>query len=484
MAILGLLEERDLHGYEIRRRCASTSASWPTSRSAPSTRPSPAWRSQVRSWPPRVGRPDRPGGTPPRHRVPHAASSPLCAPGATPRPGSPRPQGLPDHRRGPAALRRAARGRRHRGRRAELRAPPGLRPPPGPPGSPALLERRRASSCSASARWRRPAPTSTSTPAPWFSTRPTASPATSAGSTPSSRPNAPTSPLPAPNRRPDEPAVPTRRRSFMSSPIRVAIAGVGNCASSLVQGITYYRDAEPDDIVPGLMHVELGGYHVRDLESVAAFDVDPTKVGTDLGKAIDAGQNNTLNFADVGELGGDRAAGSDARRPGQVLPGGRRRVARRARRRRPGPARRPGRRPRLLPAGRLRGGPALLRPGLPRRGRRLRQRHPRLHRLGPRVGEAVPRRRRADRRRRHQEPGGRHHRAPRADPPLRGPRPDPGPHLPAQRRRQHGLQEHARARAPRVEEDLQDPGRHQPARGQRPRRRRRAHRARPTTCPG
>src|SRR6516162_3793635 len=89
----------------------------------------------------------------------------------------------------------------------------------------------------------------------------------------------------------------------MSSPIRLAIAGVGNCASSLVQGITYYRDAEPDDVVPGLMHVKLGGYHVRDLVPVAAFDVDQAKAGTDLGKAIHAGHNNTVRFAEVGELG-------------------------------------------------------------------------------------------------------------------------------------------------------------------------------------
>ena len=89
----------------------------------------------------------------------------------------------------------------------------------------------------------------------------------------------------------------------MHSPIRLAIAGVGNCASSLVQGITYYRDADPGDVVPGLMHVELGGYHVRDIVPVAAFDVDQAKVGTDLGKAIHAGQNNTIRFAEVGELG-------------------------------------------------------------------------------------------------------------------------------------------------------------------------------------
>jgi len=84
--------------------------------------------------------------------------------------------------------------------------------------------------------------------------------------------------------------------------IRVAIAGVGNCASSLVQGIEYYRDADPADEVPGLMHVRLGGYHVGDVDFVAAFDVDAAKVGLDLGKAISAGQNNTIKFANVGQL--------------------------------------------------------------------------------------------------------------------------------------------------------------------------------------
>ena len=84
--------------------------------------------------------------------------------------------------------------------------------------------------------------------------------------------------------------------------LRLAIAGVGNCANSLVQGLEYYRDANPADNVPGLMHVELGGYHVGDIEVVAAFDVDATKVGQDVGKAIWAGQNNTIKFANVGEL--------------------------------------------------------------------------------------------------------------------------------------------------------------------------------------
>ncbi len=89
----------------------------------------------------------------------------------------------------------------------------------------------------------------------------------------------------------------------MSKKIRVAIAGVGNCASSLIQGIEYYRDADPQDTVPGLMHVALGGYHVADVDFVAAFDVDAAKVGLDLGKAIFAGQNNTIRFASVGDLG-------------------------------------------------------------------------------------------------------------------------------------------------------------------------------------
>ncbi|HEX2850598.1 MAG TPA: inositol-3-phosphate synthase [Acidimicrobiales bacterium] len=87
------------------------------------------------------------------------------------------------------------------------------------------------------------------------------------------------------------------------SKIRVAIAGVGNCASSLIQGVEHYRDADPAERVPGLMHVVLGGYHVGDVEFVAAFDVDATKVGLDLGKAIYAESNNTIRFADVPELG-------------------------------------------------------------------------------------------------------------------------------------------------------------------------------------
>ena len=84
--------------------------------------------------------------------------------------------------------------------------------------------------------------------------------------------------------------------------VRVAIIGVGNCASSLVQGVQYYRDADPAARVPGLMNVELGGYHVRDVEFVAAFDVDAKKVGRDLSEAIVASENNTIKIADVPPL--------------------------------------------------------------------------------------------------------------------------------------------------------------------------------------
>lgn len=85
--------------------------------------------------------------------------------------------------------------------------------------------------------------------------------------------------------------------------IRVAIVGVGNCASSLVQGVEYYKDADPNDSVPGLMHVQFGDYHVSDIEFVAAFDVDAKKVGEDLSHAIFASENNTIKISDVAPTG-------------------------------------------------------------------------------------------------------------------------------------------------------------------------------------
>jgi len=90
-----------------------------------------------------------------------------------------------------------------------------------------------------------------------------------------------------------------RETSTVSKKVRVAIIGVGNCASSLVQGVEYYRNASETDSVPGLMHVNLGGYHINDIEFSAAFDIDSTKVGKDLSEAIFSGQNNTYKFADV-----------------------------------------------------------------------------------------------------------------------------------------------------------------------------------------
>jgi myo-inositol-1-phosphate synthase len=89
----------------------------------------------------------------------------------------------------------------------------------------------------------------------------------------------------------------------VSDTVNVAIIGVGNCASSLVQGIQYYKDAAPDEFVPGLMHVDLGGYHVRDIKFTAAFDINATKVGKDLSEAIFAEPNNTIKLADVPHLG-------------------------------------------------------------------------------------------------------------------------------------------------------------------------------------
>ncbi len=92
---------------------------------------------------------------------------------------------------------------------------------------------------------------------------------------------------------------------YQNEKVRVAIIGVGNCANAFVQGVQYYRDADPAARVPGLMHVDLGGYHVRDIEFSAAFDIDSEKVGKDLSEAIWAGQNDTIRFLeeDVQHLG-------------------------------------------------------------------------------------------------------------------------------------------------------------------------------------
>src|SRR6266567_4683386 len=92
-------------------------------------------------------------------------------------------------------------------------------------------------------------------------------------------------------------------RNRPTEKVRVAVIGVGNCANSLVQGVHYYRDADPGQFVPGLMHVDLGGYHIRDIEFTAAFDVTTDKVGKDLADAIWAYPNDTIKFADVPQTG-------------------------------------------------------------------------------------------------------------------------------------------------------------------------------------
>ena len=135
--------------------------------------------------------------------------------------------------------------------------------------------------------------------------------------------------------------------------IRVAIVGVGNCASSLVQGRYYYENAKDDDFVPGLMHVNLGGYHVRDIEFVAAFDIDKNKVGKDLSEAIYTKPNNTYVFQQVPEHRRQGRARHDPRRPRQVPQPDHREGARPDGRHRRHPQGARGRRHGLVPAGRL-----------------------------------------------------------------------------------------------------------------------------------
>jgi myo-inositol-1-phosphate synthase len=92
-------------------------------------------------------------------------------------------------------------------------------------------------------------------------------------------------------------------RKSENGKVRVAVIGIGNCASALIQGVQFYKDARDDAFVPGLMHARLGGYHVHDIEFTAGFDIDVEKVGNDLSEAIFAGPNNTVKFADVPHLG-------------------------------------------------------------------------------------------------------------------------------------------------------------------------------------
>ena len=269
--------------------------------------------------------------------------------------------------------------------------------------------------------------------------------------------------------------------------VRVAIVGVGNCATSLIQGVHYYRDADPTGTVPGLMHVTFGDYHVSDVEFVAAFDVDDKKVGKDLSEAINASENNTIKICDVPTLGIEVQRGhtldglgkyyretieESAAEPVdvvQVLKDTQADVL-----------------VSYLPVGSeeadkfyaqcaidagvgfvnalpvfIASDPVWAKKfedaGVPIVGDDIKSQ------VGATITHRVMAKLFEDR------------------------GVDAGPHLPAQRRRQHGLQEHARARAPGVQEGLQDPGRDlQPAPARWPARSTTATctSARPTTSPG
>ena len=225
------------------------------------------------------------------------------------------------------------------------------------------------------------------------------------------------------------------------------------------------------------MHVKFGQYHVSDIEFVAAFDVDAKKVGRDLSEAIGASENNTIKIADVPAVGRTGAARPHPRRSRQVLPRDDRGVRRASRWTSSRRSRRQRRRARSATC-----------PSAPRHAAKFYAQCaidakvafvnalPVFIAGTPEWAREVRRRRCPDRRRRHQEPGRRDHHPPRAGQAVRGPRRRGAAHLAAQRRRQHGLHEHARARPPGVEEDLQDPVGHLAGPRPRPGQAQRAHR--------
>ena len=240
---------------------------------------------------------------------------------------------------------------------------------------------------------------------------------------PSPRPSFP-SPraTPACPHRPGRPRRPGGDQTPMGK-LRVAIVGVGNCASSLVQGVHFYRDAEPGEHVPGLMHVELGGYHVRDIEFVAAFDVDAKKVGRDLAEAIRSGAEQHHPFAEVPALGRRGAARPDAGRAWPLL---------RARSSRsPTPPRSTWSSPWppagadvlvcYLPVGSEEAARYYAEQAL-KAGCAFVNCLPVFIAAGPSGPQRFAEGRRADHRRRHQVAGRRHHRPPRAEPSDGGPR--------------------------------------------------------------
>ncbi len=257
--------------------------------------------------------------------------------------------------------------------------------------------------------------------------------------------------------------------------VRVAIIGVGNCANSLLQGVEYYKDASPEESVPGLMHVDLGGYHISDIEFTAAFDVVKGKVGVDLADAIWAHPNDTIKFADVKKTGVTVSRGMTHDGIGKYLaevtekaPGDTDDVV--------GILKETGTDVvvNYLPVGSeaatkwyaeqiLDAGVAMVNcmPVFIAKGGHFSKRF---------TDAGLP-----AHRRRHQVAGRRDDLPPRADDAVPGPRRPPRPHDAAERRRQLRLPQHARARPAGVEEDLEDERRHVDARlrhrrGERPRR--------------
>ena len=229
--------------------------------------------------------------------------------------------------------------------------------------------------------------------------------------------------------------------------VRIAIVGVGNCASSLVQGLEYYKDADDGARVPGLMHVRFGPYHISDVEVVAAFDVDAKKVGCDLAEAIVASENNTIKIAEVPPTGVTVQRGPTMDGLGEYY----REIITESDE------------PAVDVAQALREtGADVLVSYLPVGSEQADRYYaqcaidahvafvnalPVFIASDPEWAAKFTAGRRADHRRRHQVPGRRHHHAPRAGQAVRGPRGRTAPHLPAELRRQHGLHEHAGAQA-------------------------------------
>ena len=258
---------------------------------------------------------------------------------------------------------------------------------------------------------------------------------------------------------------PQRRRQWHADKVRVGIVGVGNCACSFVQGLELLRRGDRQRAAAGADACRARRLPRRATSRWSRPSTStPARSAAPLGEAILVGAEQHLPLRRARPPGVPVRARADARRHrplhGRRDRGGGRAAGRRRRR----AARDRHRDPRLLPAGRLAARDRVLRRAGAGGRLRLRQLHPGVHRLGPDLGAALRGARAADRRRRHQEPGRRDDPAPHARQPLPRARRAARPHLPAELRRQHRLQEHARARAADLEEDLEDPGGDEPAR--------------------